>query len=248
MMTKTIREMYDIAGSPFVFDTTVSYPTITGNTSNFLTDYAADQTDLDAYFVHKYGDRLIDLEADTDSDAATEFGDIMESIQKIYLKAWARLYYALSLEYNPVFNVEEHITNSYGAQENSIQYGLDETTHTVGARKKTDGQHTDATTDYSVASDSGAEKEVGKSSTNFAQHIIDDDEATDKDSRALHTDTTNIGIKEDTVDRIGNIGLVSPTDLLEKEQAYQLKKSAFFKNVFLIMIEESGAYYESIPF
>lgn len=278
-MKKTIKQLYTIVGSPFVMDPTVTYPTIEGNTSNFLTDYATYKEEFDRYFLHEYGSRFVDLEAETDADAGEEWEDECKSILLIYLQSWARLYYALNIDFNPIFNVEEHTTNTYGQHVTDVdyaqrritdaygqhqrtdQYGATSESETIGAKETTNGAHTDGVTNYTVAFDSGTEKETGRSSDSVGAQTINEgsqsnsrtttvhsDTHTDAAANDTHTedakkDTTTSKQHVDTIDRSGNIGTVSATDLLIREERFR-RNYSFFKNCFLTIIEEVGAYYE----
>ena len=66
-----IRDLFsNIAhyATPFIWaevDTSpVSYPTIEGNTSNFITDYQDEYVLFDHYFITHYGDRTVSLDVD----------------------------------------------------------------------------------------------------------------------------------------------------------------------------------------
>lgn len=256
-----IKEVYNLVQSPFVLDTTMTYPTIEGNTSNFLTDYATNKEQFDAYFLKEHGKKLVDLESEEDADIILEWKALITSIQRVYLNAWAHIYYTLDIAYNPVYNVEEHTTTKYGQHETDVQYGQHETemeygshvrTNAFGATQDTFGTHTDTSTDYSVAYDSGTEKETGKTSNETGQQINSslahtDTETsqkhTDTNTSKLHTDTTTSKQHTDTVDRTGNIGIKSAT-ALATEEVFMREKQIFFKNIFLTISREVGAYYD----
>ena len=282
MITKTIKELYDLIGSPFVFDPNITdYPEIEGNTSNFLTDYNTHKDIYDKFFVREYGERFIDLFADNDADAVTEFKEDLEGILRLYLDSWARLYYSLNIAYNPVYNVEEHTlvtysehetTDAYGQDQTTDAYGQDRTTDAYGqhqrteahgAREHTDGTRTDNSTLYNVAYDSTTEKEtskqtdaIGSQTSNDAAYTdtMTDASATDTHTRDSRSDTHTRGARTDKstsgehtteTDRSGNIGVVSATDLLINEEKFR-RRYSFFKNCFLTIITEVGAYYDSI--
>ena len=185
------------------------YPEIEGNESNFLTDYASGHTYYDKAFGVKYGNRQIDLESDTLSDAISEFRSIMSGVTLINLNNWARLYYALSIDYNPLYNVDGLTTRTYGATENTDSFGIDKTTLNYasredtnqygatqdttqygatksttdyGATSETKGAQTNTDTSYSVSYDSATEKETGK-----VAHSI----GAQTNTSLLHTDETS---------------------------------------------------------
>ena len=132
MKTYKIKELVNglTPQTSLLFDTFLNtyYPEISGNESNFLTDYASAHAYYDKAFSTKYGNRQIDLESDTVSDAISEFRAIMSGVTLINLSNWARLYYALSIDYNPLYNVDGLTTRTYGATEDTNAYGIDKTT------------------------------------------------------------------------------------------------------------------------
>ena len=144
------------AGTSLLFDSFLNsyYPEISGNESNFLTDYASAHAYFDKAFGVKYGNRQIDLESDTLSDAISEFRSIMSGVTLINLNNWARLYYALSIDYNPLFNVDGLTTRTYGATENTDSYGIDKTTLNYASREDTTQYGaTQDTTQYGATQD-----------------------------------------------------------------------------------------------
>ena len=144
-------------------------------------------------------------------------------------------------------------------------------TGSAGATSETLGTHTDTTTQYTVNYDTGVEKETGKASdvtgaqTNTALTHTDTETSklhtdtttsklhtdtetsklhTDTETSKLHTDTETSKLHTDTVDRSGNIGIKSASALAE-EEALLRERHIFFKNVFLTISREVGAYYEN---
>ena len=261
MAEMKIKEVYNLVESPFVLDTTMTYPTIEGNTSNFLTDYATNKEQYDAYFLKEHGKKLVDLESEEDSDIVSEWKALITSIQRVYLNAWAHIYYTLDIAYNPVYNVEEHTTTKYGEHETEMKYGEHETdtvygthvtTNAFGATQDTFGTHTDTSTDYVVDYDEALEKSTGKNENVTGQQVnstlahTDTNTSqtyTDTNTSKLHTDTNTSKLHTDTVDRTGNIGIKSAT-ALATEEVFMREKQIFFKNVFLTISREVGAYYD----
>ena len=271
MATMTIKELFNLVDSPFVLDPTMTYPEIEGDESNFLTEYNTNKAQYDAYFLKEYGNRSVDIEGDTDADIILNWKNEIKCIQRIYLNAWAHIFYTLNIAYNPVYNVEEHTTTKYGEHETEREYGEHETEteygeheteneygeheteNEYGATSETLGTHTDTSTAYSVAYDSGTEKETGKTSdtigsqTNTALTHTDTETSklhTDTTTSKLHTDTETSKLHTDTVDRTGNIGIKSASALAE-EEALLREKWVFFKNIFLTISREVGAYYDN---
>jgi len=216
MKTLTVKALFNIIGNPFALDPTMTYPTIEGSTANFLTYYNTNRENLDRMFVHDFGDRLVDFESESDSDIEQEWYDEIKAIEQVYIENWARLWYALSEPYNPLYNVDGVETTVYGEHETSR-------TQSIGAQ-------TNTSTQYGVANNSATEKEIAKQSDSLGAQSNGSGETS-----KTHTDT---------VTRQGNIGVTKSTELLRDE--IKLRQSfAFFKTVFQTMVEEIGAYYDS---
>ena len=293
-----IKRLFALAGSPFVLDTNMTYPEIEGDESNFLTDYDTNKAQYDRYFIKEHGEKMVDIDGITEEDVVLNWKSEIQAIQRIYLDAWAHIYYTLNIAYNPVYNVEEHITSKYGehetereygaheteteygahetereygAHETETEYGEHETENEYGATSETLGTHTDTTTQYTVNYDTGTEKETSKASdvtgaqTNTALTHTDTETSklhtdtttsklhtdtetsklhTDTTTSKLHTDTETSKLHTDTVDRTGNIGVKSASALAE-EEALLRERQIFFKNIFLTISREVGAYYEN---
>ena len=216
MKTLTIKALFNIIGNPFVLDPTMTYPSIEDSTANFLEYYDTNKANLDRMFVHDFGERLVDLESESDEDIEAEWYDEIKAIQQTYLENWARLWYALSEPYNPLFNVDGTEVTVYG------QHQTD--------RSNTYAQHEDSSTQYMVSYDSATEKETGKQVDSLGAHTD-----TGFDKSLEHTDT---------VTRQGNIGVTKSTELLRDEMKLRTEVAPFFKVVFQTMIEEIGGYYE----
>lgn len=239
----------------------VPYPVIEGNLSDFVMDYATESETYDGAFVHEYGDRYVDFDAETIEDLLEEWHCYVKQCLLLYIDSWARLYYALSIDYNPVFNVEEHTKNTYGQHETENKYGEDvtsdeygrrETSVAYGSKTTTNGSRDNTTTEYSVSFDSATEKETGRVLDSLGSQTVTEGSHTDTTTGATYTDehtrnerTDKTTSKQhiDQIDRTGNIGTVSAMDLLNREEAFR-KKYAFFNNVFLILVEYMGGYYE----
>ena len=244
MATMKIKELYNLVESPFVLDPNMTYPEIEGNEANFLTEYNTNKAEYDRYFLKEHGDKLVDVEGDTDADIILNWKAEITAIQRIYLNAWAHIFYTLNIAYNPVYNVEEHTTSKYGEHETENQYGAHETETVYGATSDTLGTHTDTSTSFSVAYDSALEKETGKVSDVIGEQTNSSLAHTDTNTSKLHTDTTTSKLHTDTVDRTGNIGIKSASALAEEEVMLR-EKLNFFKNIFLTISREVGAYYDN---
>ena len=199
-------------------DEAVTYPTIEGNTSNFISDYNDNAEYYDRYFVRDFGERTFSDIFDPSTDAAlmADWFDAIEGILAVYMDSWARLYYALSLQYNPLYNVDgtteitysqKQLTDSMGARsesdiiaarDRSDIMGARSETDTIGQKETTNGARTDTVTDYSVSFDAATEKETGKSSDSVGSQTITEGAQsnghtatayTDRHTEESHTDT-----------------------------------------------------------
>ena len=244
MATMTIKELFSLVGNPFVLDPTMTYPEIEGDESNFLTEYNTNKAQYDAYFIKEHGAKSVDVEGDTDADIILNWKNEIKCIQRIYLNAWAHIFYTLNIAYNPVYNVEEHTTTKYGEHETEREYGEHETENEYGATSETLGTHTDTSTDYMLSYDSATEKETGKNSTVIGAQTNSALTHTDTTTSKLHTDTETSKLHTDTVDRTGNIGIKSASALAEEETLLR-EKFVFFRNIFLTISREVGAYYDN---
>lgn len=221
MKTWKLKDLYKgLGSSSLLFDSFLSpfYPDIEGNESNFLTDYATSHAVFDKAFAHKFGERVIDLESDTLSDAITEFRGITSGVAMLNLSNWARLYYALSLDYNPLYNVDglttfthgatsktftygkdkttsqygaTQDTTQYGATQDTTQYGATQDTTQYGATQKTDGASTDTDTNYAVSFDAATEKETSKAVRENGSKITSELAHQDQTSSIQHSDISS---------------------------------------------------------
>lgn len=238
MKTWKLKDLYKGLGtSSLLFDSflTPFYPDIEGNESNFLTDYATSHAVFDKAFTHKFGERVIDLEADTLSDAVTEFRGITSGVTMLNLSNWARLYYALSLDYNPLYNVDglttythgatsetytfgkDKTTSQYGATQDTVQYGATEDTTEYGATSKTEGAHLVTDTDYVMSYDSATEKESGKQTHDNAAKTTTELLHTDTQSSIQHSDISSSLQHTDSTERDARSDGKSTTQYVDTE-------------------------------
>ena len=250
-MKKTIRQINDafkLTDKPLLFteSSLYPYPTIPDDTHNFIDDYNDNFAAYDNYFVKEYGDRVVEYDAQSDSEFFARWEQDLFGTELIYLDAWARLYYALNINYNPVYNVEEHTTTIYGQDQNTDSYGQHQRTSNYGSKETTSGARSDTSTAYSVSYDNGTEKETGKQVDALGQQVNTEGTHIDTHIDAAAIDTHTRSQHTDTVDRSGNIGVVSATELVKQEIALR-RNYSFYKNCFLIIINELGAYWDDDP-
>ncbi len=212
-----------------LFDTSsIIYPTIEGNTSNFLTDYGLYSDEFDLYAVRLFGSRYFDaILSEDESEILSEWNDTTRSIIAIHLEEWARLYYALSLNYNPIWNVDGTTVFEYGEKVRTDDYAERTRTDTIGETSGTN-------TEYATAYDSGTEKETGKTT-------IEEDERTNTSKDSAHLDTFTDEEHTDTETRSGNIGVTMTQQLLEAE--WKLRRHSFFAEIIKQIMDECGTHY-----
>ena len=219
MKTYKLKDLYkNIGTGSLLFDSYLSsyYPDITGNESNFLTDYNSAHSYFDKAFAHKFGERYIDLEAETIANAITEFKGIVSGVTLLNLSNWARLYYALSLDYNPLYNVDGLTTFTHGAQSETYTFGKDKTTNQFGATQDTmQYGATQDTTQYGATQDTmqyGATEdttEYGATSRTEGQHTN-----TDTDYAVSYDSAT----EKETGKHDHNLGSQTITELLHTDK------------------------------
>ena len=262
------KEMMSDEAFPFLMDGDWPYPEEDPDYS-FLADYIDGFQVYDRYFLKEHGEKTVDIDEDYTDNLNDAWFAELASIYAVYSPSWAHIYNTLNIAYNPVYNVEEHITTKYGEHETETEYGEHETemeygeheTETeygeheteneygeheteneYGATSDTLGTHTDTATNYSVSFDGATEKETGKTSNVVGSQTNTSLVHTDTETSKLHTDTTTSKLHTDTVDRTGNIGIKSAT-ALATEEIFMREKQIFIKNIFLTISRELGAYY-----
>lgn len=222
-MIKTIKQIHKMKNpnKALLFDSSLLalYPDIEGNESNFIADYLSHSSDYDAYFLNKYAFRVYDNDALEDAGTEEEYllnwFDSVTAATVVNLDAWARLYYALSLQYNPLYNVDGTTEITYSAQVNSDvmgarsesdSYGARDKsdimgarsasdimgarseTDTIGAKETTNGARSDTSTDSSISYDSATWKDTNKTSDSIGSQIINEGAQSNGHTAATYTD------------------------------------------------------------
>lgn len=230
MMTKSLKEIKKIIddaqgaiNTPFLLHADATYPEIPGNESNFLLEYMENESLYNTLIVRKRGSQLADLDAENNTGVVSEWYYLIESITMTHLDSWARLYYALSLSYNPIWNVDGTIVTERDEHENTDNYGN---------QKITNGTRSDSTTYHSVSYDSATEKETGKDEFEQGQQ---------ENTIGAHEDTHTIGAESETVTRSGNIGVTMTQQMLNSE--WEFRKKSFFETILNTVLDEVGFYY-----
>lgn len=139
-MKKKVKELYQIAKEnyrPLLMsdDLLEHYPVIyerdgSENTANFVQDYLSDHTYFDSYVKFQYGSRVYENDEMASNSIYPKWIEECNSIVMMHMNEWARLYYALSLSYNPLYNVDgiekeihndEVTENDFGIRENNAK-------------------------------------------------------------------------------------------------------------------------------
>ena len=215
-MKKTLKQIIKETptGEPFYFfDSDLTYPSPDPETNeNFINDYQDNASNYNLYAMLKRGNQVLDIDEEMfemlEVDNAADYTmALSKAVTNTYLSSWARLYYALSLAYNPLYNVdgtttktisERERTDAYGAQSGGQTIGAISASDIHGAKSKSDvwgaksstlGEHTDTQTNYSVSFDAQAEKETGKTSNLMGAQTNTENTYTDGHTEQSYTDS-----------------------------------------------------------
>lgn len=219
------------------------YPAITGATRNFVEDYINNATSLDRVFTLKYGSRDAFFIEDNETFPAI-YNNWIENCNDFviyHMDAWARLYYALEQEYNPIWNYDgKNVIETKGFT--NIESGTESNTYDYGAVSMEDRfQNTHGETrDYSVAYDMTEPKLVGKSETDTDMYTTVHSENPKHDSDA-HTFGKNQEIDTTVTEtKGGNQGTTMTQQMLDAE--WELRTKSFWDMVFNTLSAELTLY------
>ena len=200
----------------YLFHTNLTYPTFPDNDSNFIEDYQSNAASFNKYALLKRGDQVVKFDEGDYEDGWDFLSEVSEAITDVHLDSWARLYYALSLSYNPLYNVDgtttrettqRQRTDLFGAQSGTSVFGATSNTDNWGAVSKTDqygnksatlGAHTDTQTNSSVSFDSGTEKETGQTQNSYGSQTNTEASYTDSHSELAKMDTHTGAARNDS--------------------------------------------------
>lgn len=213
---RKIMKSKPAADPGYLFHTNLNYPTFPDNTSNFIEDYQDNAESFNRYAILKRGNQVVNFNEEDYEDGWDFLSEVSEAITDVHLDSWARLYYALSLSYNPLYNVDgtttkettqRQRTDAYGAQSGSSTFGATSQTDNWGAVSKTDqfgnksstlGGHTDTQTNSSVSFDSGTEKETGQTENSYGSQTNTEAAYTDTHSELAKSDTHTGAARNDS--------------------------------------------------
>ena len=215
-MKKTLKQIIKetpTGESFYFFDSDLTYPSPDPETNeNFIDDYQDNASNYNLYAMLKRGNQVLDIDEEMfemlEVDNAADYTmALSKAVTDTYLNSWARLYYALSLAYNPLYNVdgtttktisERERTDAYGAQSGGQTIGAISASDVHGAKSKSDvwgaksstlGEHTDTQTNYSVSFDATTEKETGKTSNLMGAQTNTENTYTDGHTEQSYTDS-----------------------------------------------------------
>lgn len=211
----------------FAITSPANYPTFEDSEANFINDYLLDHENFDVYAARMYGERITRFVSEDDAEILEEFDSIINSILSVHLSEWARLYYALDLKYNPIYNVDGVTTFEFGKRHREEDIKKRKRTEKYPLIESTDTQ-------YAVAYDSVTEKEAGKTTSRNEAHNneFEEDPHVDEFSEDEYTNKET---------RQGNIGVTMTQQMLEAE--FELRKRSFFRTMIKTFIEEAGFMY-----
>lgn len=187
----------------------------------YLEGYLSAPGDVDAYYM---GIKFKDLHVVTED--LTELASIVGVAFLTYNDKWSKLYDTLSLEYNPLWNVDgqtveerdmdkRHTEDDFAEREDVNSYGLTTGSTTYGAT-------TDTTDNKTTPYDSATYRNLSQQETSSLEHVDDyqTDAHEDTLTKGAHKDSHDEDAYKDTITttRTGNIGVTSSQQLLKEER------------------------------
>ena len=207
------------------------YPTIKDNTTNFVRYYLDHFDKIDRAFYLRYAscEPVLMDEKSTFPSIYNEWIENCNAFILYYMDSWARLFYGLNIDYNPIHNYDGIMTTTtkgktedtsgsdvttldYGQDKTTLEYGKDKTTLEYGQDKTTDnigaqhsqnnlGQTKTTTSNSDVPYDMTDYKNTSKSETNTDAIVnsVDTNAVTNTTTKDAKTDTTTKDAKTDTM-------------------------------------------------
>lgn len=246
-------------------DIASAYPSGEHLIGNFVTDYTSNYEYYDRFIAKLFGERGIEVDKDaTIEDVADEWTYDVNAVVFTHLNDWAKMYSASIKDYEPLWNVDGTVINTYGETHREDNIAQRQTTDVMGAKHSEDKagarhsdeinpQHVDTNRTYNTAYPDGDSKEVEKNEDTYGAYTTQRDERTytDEHDENTYTDThTQTGYKDefdadehtDTERRTGNIGVTKSTELIESEFKLRIEW-AFYKIIFSYILNEMGVHY-----
>ena len=205
------------------------YPTIKDNNTNFVRYYLDHFEKIDRAFYLRYAtcEPILIDEKQTYPSIYNEWIENCNAFILYYMDSWARLFYGLNIDYNPIHNYDgimttttkgktegtsgsdvttidygrENTTLKYGQDKTILEYGQDKTTDNIGSQHSENnlGQTKTTTANSDVPYDMTDYKNTSKSETNSDAVIntINTDAVTNTTTKDAKTDTTTKDAKTD---------------------------------------------------
>ena len=235
------------------------YPSIKDNTTNFVRYYLDHFDKIDRAFYLRYAtcEPILIDEKQTFPSIYNEWIENCNSFILYYMDSWARLFYALNIDYNPIHNYDGIMTtttkgkteNTSGSDVTTLDYGDDKTTLEYGQDKTTLEYGQDKTTDNIGAQHS--ENNLGKTKTVTSNSDVPYDMTDYKNTSKSETNTdavinsintnavTNITTKEAKTDTATKY---AKTDITTKLAKTDTNRTVYGKqnNVDYTVTEEKG--------
>ena len=233
------------------------YPTIKDNTTNFVRYYLDHFEKIDRAFYLRYAtcEPILMDDKSTYPSIYNEWIENCNAFILYYMDSWARLFYGLNIDYNPIHNYDGIMTTTTkgktegtsGSDITTLDYGQDKTTDNIGAQHSENnlGQTKTVTSNSDVPYDMRDYKNTSKSETNTDAIInsINTDAVTNTTTKDAKTDiNTTVYGKQNNVDytvteeKGGNLGVTSTQTMLLQE--YELRLKSFFDNLFTTISRE----------
>ena len=233
------------------------YPSIKDNTTNFVRYYLDHFEKIDRAFYLRYAtcEPILLDEKSAFPSVYNEWIANCNAFILYYMDSWARLFYGLNIDYNPIHNYDGIMTtttkgkteDTSGSDVTTLDYGQDKTTDNIGAQHSENnlGQTKTITSNSDVPYDMNDYKNTSKSETNTDAIVnsVDTNAVTNTTTKDAKTDTnTTVYGKQNNVDytvteeKGGNLGVTSTQSMLLQE--YELRLKSFFDNLFTTISRE----------
>lgn len=230
----TIKDIYNVSrvkNTP-VFGTSEQLQGL-----EFLAEYLQAFPQIDRRFMlEKMSYTYIDP-AETVEDTLERFQLDVSSYLRANRKRYANLWEAYALEYNPIYNVEEHTTETTTTHQES-----EGETHSETATEDKFGAQSDTMTDarntYAFNSTDHVQESDGTASNSSTAH--DDTHTGNQDGTSSQSQDGNSTLNRD---RVGNIGVTSTIDLLTQHVDFW-RAYDFYKIIYEDIMAEYGRLYD----
>ena len=233
------------------------YPVIKDNTTNFVRYYLDHFEKIDRAFYLRYAtcEPILIDEKQAFPSIYNEWIENCNAFILYYMDSWARLFYALNMEYNPIHNYDGKMTTTTvgqtektsGTDTTTIDYGKEKTTSNLGKQKTTDtyGSTHTSTTNSEIPYDMTTYKNTSKAEVNGdgVTNTTDIDAVSNTSEKDAKQDRNTVvyGKQNDvnytvTEEKGGNLGVTSTQTMLLQE--FELRLKSFFDNVFTTISKE----------